>query len=267
MLRSALGAAVLVASLASAADATYCPRPLHRATRLVIITVPDMGSTKATMHTFERKTPADAGWLRSGPPEEAAVGAAGIGWSPTYLGWAKKDEAVKREGDKKTPAGIFRLGPTFGLGAEKIKDHLQLQPGRNFCVEDPASLMYGKIVSPTLMRGVKVSEDMATVPAYKRGLVVNYPALRGAKAGSCVFVHVWDRESIGVGLPEERVAVLQRWAGTGFTAIAILAEDQVDRFKSCLPLNDASAKAQPTADVPEPHPRRGHKDQRADLGR
>jgi L,D-peptidoglycan transpeptidase YkuD (ErfK/YbiS/YcfS/YnhG family) len=269
VLRSALGAAALIAVLAPDAGAGYCPRPLHRATRLVIVTVPDMTSVKATMHTFTRKSPAAATWERNGQPEPAVVGVAGIGWGQTFASYAKKDEALKREGDKKTPAGVFRLGPTFGFEMQKIAGYVRLQPGKSFCVDDPSSVQYGKIVEKAAAKGAKSGEDMAAIPSYKRGIVVNFPALRGAKAGSCIFVHVWDGDSVGtsgrVALPEDRVAALQEWSGKGFTAIAILAEDAADRFKGCLPLNSATSSSDKPAAVPMPHPRRERKDQRAEL--
>lgn len=286
MLRSVLGAALLLAPLTSQAlavsssspaaaaasphaIATYCPRPLHRATRLIIVTVPDMTSVKATLHTFERRTPADATWQRSGPPETAVVGAAGIGWSEDFDYLAKKDEPVKREGDKRTPAGIFRIAGPFGFEPSKLRGYTRLSPGRSFCVDDPSSLLYGKIVDKSLTKSVKSSEDMSSVPGLKRGMIVDYPARRGAKAGSCIFIHVWDGAEAGtkarIGMPEARVSVLQEWSSKGFTAIAVLTEEAAPRFKGCLPLNSATSKNEQPAVVPEPHPRRAQKDQRADL--
>lgn len=269
MLRSLLSAVALFALFVDDAGANYCPRALHRATRLVIITVPASDSVKATMQTFARKSPAGS-WERRSDPEPAVVGAAGIGWGQTFASFAKKDEALKREGDNRTPAGVFRLGPTFGFGIEKITGHVQLLPGKSFCVEDPNSTHYGQIIERSKAKDAKSGEDMAASPLYKRGIVVNYPALRAAKAGSCIFLHVWGGDGVGtagcVALPEARVAELQEWTGKGFTAIAILAEDAADRFKGCLPLGSYSSHNEAPA-TPMPNPRRGGKDQRAELGR
>jgi L,D-peptidoglycan transpeptidase YkuD (ErfK/YbiS/YcfS/YnhG family) len=288
MLRSVFGAALLLAPLTSQALAasasspapgasppqaidTYCPRALHRATRLIVVTVPAMTSVSGTLHTFERKSPADAAWQRAGPPEAAVVGASGIGWSEDYDYLAKKDEPVKREGDKRTPAGIFRVAGPFGFEPNTINGYTKLGPGRSFCVDDPTSLLYGRIVSKQLAAKVKSSEDMSKVPGLKRALMVDYPARRGAKAGSCIFVHVWDGADKGtnarIGMPEERVAVLQKWSAQGFTAIAIVSEQAAPRFKSCLPLNSATVKNEQPAGLPEPNPRRTQKDQRAELVR
>lgn len=289
MLRPLLGAALLLALLPSQAGAapssaqagaaatasqgiaTYCPRPLHRATRLIIVTVPSMTSVKATLHTFERRTPADATWMRSGPPEPAVVGTAGIAWAQDFDHLAKKDEPIKREGDKRTPAGIFRVAGPFGFEPSKLARYTKLVKGDSFCVADPASGLYGKIVNKRLAQSVKSTEDMSAVPGLKRGMIVDYPARRGAKAGSCIFLHVWDGDSAGtnarIAMPEDRLAVLQSWSVEGFTTIAVVSEDAAPRFKGCLPINAATSKHEQPAVVPAPHPRREHKDQRAELTR
>lgn len=249
--------------------ATYCPRVLHRATRLIIVTVPAMTSVKGTLHTFERRSPADATWLRSGPPESAVVGSAGIGWSEDYSFLSKKDEPIKREGDQRTPAGIFRVAGPFGFEQSKLNRYTRLVQGNSFCVDDPTSSLYGKIVGKGVAKLVKSSEDMSVTPGLKRGMIVDYPARRGAKAGSCIFLQIWDGDAAGtkarIGMPEERLSVLQNWSAQGFTAIAIVSEDAAPRFKSCLPLNAATSKYEQPASVPEPNPRRVQKDQRADL--
>ena len=40
-------------------------------------------------------------------------------------------------------------GP-FGFEANKLPGYTKLEAGRSFCVDDPASLLYGKIVSQKL---------------------------------------------------------------------------------------------------------------------
>ena len=73
---------------------------------------------------------------------------------------------------------------------------------------------------------VKQSEDMSADPSLKSGMIVDYPARRGAKAGSCIFMQVWSGDAVGtdarVGMPNDRMTVLQKWSAQGFTAIAIL---------------------------------------------
>ena len=239
MFRPLFVATFILALLAADASANYCPRVMQRATRLVIITVPDMNQTKATMHTFERASPA-AVWARRTEPEPVVVGARGIGWGPTFSGYARKDEPAKREGDQRTPAGIYRLAATFSFTKESRAGHLQLVPGKQFCVRDASSPQYGRIVEKGNVSEMMSGEDMASFPLYKRGIVIDYPPHRGEKGGSCIFLHVWGGEGVGtagcVAMPEERVEHLQSWVGTRLGVIAIVSESAVERFKGCLPL-------------------------------
>ncbi len=239
---------------AQEADAKYCPRVLYRATRLVIVSMPNMELTKADVRTFERKSPA-ARWEARSKREPAVVGMNGIAWGNPYISYGKKDEPVKREGDHRTPAGIYRFGATFGFSAAKLPGHLQLAPAKQFCVEDAGSRYYGKIVPQSVVDEKTNGEDMATYPLYKRGLVIDYPPRPRSKAGSCIFLHVWGGDGVGtegrVALPEERVAFLQQWAESRFTAIVIVSEDTVDRFKGCLPVSNTVSQAPPVA-VPLP---------------
>lgn len=270
MLRSSLGAATLLALFATDAVAsTYCPRPLHRATRLIVITVPDMNSVKATMHTFERETPADATWRRAGPPEPAVVGSAGIGWAKTFSHLGKKGEPIKMEGDKRTPAGIFRLSGSFGMEQRRLRNFVKLAPGRNFCVRDPRSAYYGQVIERSRLRSLRGAEDMAQNATLRRGIFVDYPALPAAKAGSCIFLHVWESDATGtegrIAVAEDRVNVLQDWIGTGFSTIAIITEDTAKRFKHCLPINAKSNSYDRPASVPMRNPNRITGQQQATL--
>lgn len=267
---SILMSAALVAVLAepAASATTYCPRVLHRATRLIIVTVPTMDGTKATMRTFVRKSPASS-WKPEGTPESAVVGANGIGWGGPFIHLARRGEPIKQEGDKRTPAGLYRLGATFGFDKSDRPGHLQLKPEAHFCVHDTRSAHYGRIMERSKAGEKTEGENMASVPLYRRGIVIEYPPLRRSKAGSCVFLHVWGGDGVGtagcVGLPEERVKHLQEWIEGRHAVIGVVMEDAVSRFGDCLPLETGVSRQEPPAALPLPHPRRAG--QRADLTR
>jgi L,D-peptidoglycan transpeptidase YkuD (ErfK/YbiS/YcfS/YnhG family) len=248
---------------------TYCPRILHRATRLVVITVPSMDTAKASMRTFARKSPA-AAWTAQSTAEPAVVGTRGLGWGHRYVSYARRGEPIKTEGDERTPAGLYRLGATFGFDKNDRPGHMRLKPGAQYCVHDTKSPHYGRIVSKTKAGAATGGEDMGTYPLYKRGIVVDYAPHRKAKAGSCIFLHIWGREGEGtagcVGLPEERVAHLQEWTEGRHTVIAVVSEDTVARFGNCLPTDSVAHKGPAALPVPNPK-RRGPEGQRAELAR
>jgi L,D-peptidoglycan transpeptidase YkuD (ErfK/YbiS/YcfS/YnhG family) len=256
MRRIAFATLLLAAALcAGEAEAKYCPRVLYRATRLVVVSVPTMQSTEASVRTFERASPASP-WERRGDPEPAVVGMRGIAWGNPYVYLAEKDEPLKREGDERTPAGVYRIGPTFGSDAINIPGHLLLTPTQQFCVEDARSPYYGKIVPQSVVGEKTSGEDMAKYPLYKRGIVIDYPPRPRTQAGSCIFLHIWGGPAVGtkarIALPEERVAYLQEWAEKRFTAIAIVSEDTVDRYKGCLPTAETVGVGDGAASVPLP---------------
>ena len=129
--------------------------------------------------------------------EPAIVGVNGLGWGATFKHLARDKEPVKHERDGRAPAGIFRFGQSFGFAPANTKDHLRLQPGVHFCVEDVRSPYYGHIVAKSKL-GQKVSgEEMAAIDIYRRGLVIDYPRRRFAKAGSCIFLRVWESPDKG----------------------------------------------------------------------
>ena len=208
-----------------------------------------MTSVKATLHTFERKTPADAAWQRSGPPEPAVVGAAGIGWSEDFDYLAKKDEPVKREGDKRTPAGIFRVAGPFGFEPNKISGYTKLEPGRSFCVDDPTSLLYGRIVSKQLAAKVKSSEDMSTVPGLKRGADGRLSGTARRQGRIVHFRPRLGRRRQGHQRAHRHARGARRGAAEVERARASRPSPSSPRappprFKGCLPLNSATSSSE-----------------------
>ncbi len=211
------------------------------------------------MRTFARKSPA-ASWMPQSTPEPAVVGARGIAWGHPFVSYAKGGEPIKQEGDKRTPAGLYRLGATFGFAKDDRPGHMQLAPGAQFCVHDPRSPHYGRIVTRAKAGETTSGEDMAAFPLYKRGIVIDYAPRPRAKAGSCIFLHIWGGEGVGtagcVALPEERVAYLQDWTKGRHSVIAIVSEDTVARFGGCLPSETRVSRHEPPVALPLPNPLR-----------
>lgn len=237
--RAAFVAAVAAAATlaAAAARAQTCPAELANARRLVLVTAPTMSSTAATMRLFERAFP-NASWSARGKPEPALIGKAGMGWSPFFYTLARRGEPIKVEGDKRTPAGVYPIGRSFGTLASTRANYLQVTPD-TICINDPSSLAYNTIASRARV-GPKVhAENMSQVlPMYRRGLLVNYPTDAKRRAGSCIFIHVWRSPTTGtagcIAVPEPRVEALQDFAQDR-AVLAILPQAALDRLRGCLP--------------------------------
>lgn len=236
---SSAGALVLFAlhafSLAPA-FAQSCPEPLTGARRLVLVVSKDMAATTGTAQLFERASPVEA-WRPHGPGEPVVLGRTGMAWGLGFHSLALAGEPRKIEGDGRTPAGIYRIGPSFGFAASPRPGYIQLAQD-TVCVDDPASPAYNTITSRRVVGRVVHGENMRTVQRYRRGLVVDYPTDGKARAGSCIFIHV-QRSTMAptagcVALPETRVAVLQEFAEPG-AVLATLPQAALSRWPDCLP--------------------------------
>lgn len=237
MRRFALSLLVSTLLAPAAAEAGACPQPLENALRLVLVTTQSMHTPVAQIRRYERTSPADP-WRMVGDPEPAVIGLAGLGWGATFLSARRNGEPEKFEGDRRTPAGFFRLGASFGFSGSPAPGYLTLKAGETVCVDDPSSEHYNTI-KPRSAIGARTSgEDMRLIPLYRRGMLVDYPSDRAGKRGSCIFVHVWKAPGSGtlgcVALPEPRVAALQSFAGPGDAVLGILPTAALSRFAECL---------------------------------
>ncbi len=225
-------------SIPATAAANTCPAELQNATRLLLVTTPTFNTFKGSVVTYSRNSPS-ADWKPNGSRKPIVVGRKGLAWGWTAASFASPGEPMKREGDKRAPAGIFTIGQPFGTFDKQLKGFVRLRKGQHFCVDDVKSRHYGRIVPrKTAGRGTS-GEEMAKISLYRQGLVVNYPPNAKKRAGSCIFVHVWRRPNsptVGcVAASAANVDRMQRFAAGGATAIAILPETARARFGNCLP--------------------------------
>lgn len=143
------------------------------------------------------------------------------------------------EGDKQAPAGIFVIGAPFGFAPTDRPGYMQLKEGVQICIDDPASPDHSQIVARAEAGPEARGEEMAAIPVYERGLVVDYPTSREEKAGSCIFLHIWrGQASAPLGAwrrQNPRIASLQDFARAGKAVIAILPQSAQGRFPGCLP--------------------------------
>nr|MCH9765782.1 hypothetical protein [Alphaproteobacteria bacterium] len=74
---------------------------------------------------------------------------------------------------------------------------------------------------------------------YKRGIVIDYPADRSTRSGSCIFIHIWQGAGHGtvgcIAAEEARVARLQDWSKSETTAIVIWPKTAGERLAPCIP--------------------------------
>ena len=139
-------------------------------------------------------------WEAVGSPIPVALGRNGMAWGIDQSG------PMKKEGDGRSPAGFFFLGPAFGDAehlpyAKKIPFLLITEDLE--CVDDPDSVYYNQFVYANTIEKLdwKSSEKMKEIgPLYALGLVVQYnrdPVIPGR--GSAIFMHIWRNKGSGSG--------------------------------------------------------------------
>ena len=128
-------------------------------------------------------------------------------------GFAAVDE--KREGDGKSPSGIFPFGIAFGYDPSVVtKMPYRQATDDDFWVDDVNSEDYNKWVegAPHAASWEKMKRDD---DQYKYGVVIEYnmhPIVKGK--GSAIFLHVWNGgdSTLGcVSMPEEMVLEILGW--------------------------------------------------------
>ena len=91
------------------------PRAFSSSTQMIIVTTDTWDSPQGTLRRYERELPGKP-WQPVGLPVTVMVGKSGLGWGtgllnpPTrHTSDLEKNDPVKKEGDGKAPAGVFRL--------------------------------------------------------------------------------------------------------------------------------------------------------------
>ena len=169
------------------------PALLGNATQLVVVTTPAWDSTAGELRRFMRagvRSP----WQRVGEVVPVVVGRTGLAWDDL-----ESEGPHKREGDGRSPAGVFPIGTAFGFPpADSMSSlrlpYLQLGAGTD-CVDDTASVHYNTVVDRGAVPRVdwNSAEHMRQIGVYRLGVVINYNASPPVKGrGSCIFFHIWS---------------------------------------------------------------------------
>ncbi len=175
---------------------------LSQSTQLLLVTADNSNSLTAILQRYQRNHPS-ASWSKVGAPIAVVLGKKGLAWGGTIAKPAAAEITLdKKEGDSRTPIGVFALGPAFGFapGDPQLKlDYLALTP-YSVCVDDQKSTYYNQIIdsSQVAKNSWRSGEQMHEVPGYKMGAVIQYNQVQTKPgAGSCIFLHIWRDANTG----------------------------------------------------------------------
>jgi L,D-peptidoglycan transpeptidase YkuD (ErfK/YbiS/YcfS/YnhG family) len=199
-IRICLIAVILPMTVAQAKE----PRAFSSSTQMIVVTTDSWDSPQGTLRRYERERPGNP-WQAVGQPITVMVGKNGLGWGAGVLKPPARDvhdpinDPVKKEGDGKAPAGVFRLSKAFGYDAQEQTGwkmpYLSLTPTIE-CVDDEKSKFYNTLVDTATVSpdwGRHENEKMRRSDhLYRWGIFVDHntnPPVAGG--GSCIFMHIW----------------------------------------------------------------------------
>ena len=198
--------------------------------QLLLVTTPSWRSTDGAVRRFEREP--GGPWTEVGGAVPVVVGRSGLGWGRGLHAVPQGSRApVKREGDGRAPAGVFRLTAAFGYAATEPTGLPYVESGAGLrCVDDPASASYNLVRETGPDADWQSHERMRRSDGlYRIGAVVahNGPGVDAALApgadggetergaGSCIFLHVWSGPGSSTAgctaMPDPALAEVLAW--------------------------------------------------------
>ncbi len=141
-------------------------------------------------------------------------------------GFAKAGE--KREGDGKTPSGIFSMHLTFGYD-EAIKTKMPYRRALidDIWIDDPNAGDYNRWVKKRKNRAASYEKMRRHDNLYKYGIVIEYntnPVIKGL--GSAIFFHVWGGEGVTtegcVAVSEQDIIKILAWLDPQASPVIIM---------------------------------------------
>lgn len=158
-------------------------------------TAEDWNSSHVTLRLYQRQ---GGKWSPKGEPWTGRLGKSGLCWGkgihPVPAG-----VTTKKEGDNRSPAGVFNLGGAWGYAAA-IRKHPTLPyrkvTSRDLWVEDPASPNYNRnlvLDHEPNTPWEKKQQMQQTDPVHALKLFIAHNAQPDVTphAGSSIFFHIW----------------------------------------------------------------------------
>ncbi len=161
---------------------------LFSSQQIILVVSEDFSAPKAQLECYEDSK-------KIFDTIDVNIGKNGLGWG---LGEIKlhqnQNEALKYEGDKKAPIGIFKLTDIYGYAITSKYKMPYLHTSKSLiCVDDSNSHFYNQIIEAN--GDEKSFENMKRSDhQYELGVVVAHNTNAVAKRGSCIFLHVKKSE-------------------------------------------------------------------------
>lgn len=191
-------------------------KEIPKTEQLIVVTTKDWSTSSGTMQRYEHH---HEGWKKVGKAIDIKLGRNGLGWGIGLHNIPKDAKILKKEGDGKSPAGIFKLNQAFGYGPFTMDYPYEVYSETDHCVDDVNSKYYNKIVDSTKIDRDYKSHEVMKFPKnyYKYGIVVDHNGITDGStskkgAGSCIFIHIKSISTAGCTvMSESEIKDVLRW--------------------------------------------------------
>lgn len=192
---------IAMLGIASTAGAASTPSDAsanwRNARQMILVIVPDWNATTGTLRTLDRVRNT---WRETDHAAPVVIGHAGSAWG-LGLNPPQHDGPIKREGDGRSPAGVFAIGEAFGYAPNVATalTYTQMQ-STHWCVDVSGSPYYNRIVDARTVgeAAVKGATEHMRLDIfnhgdqrYREGFVIEHNAQQRPMGGSCIFAHLW----------------------------------------------------------------------------
>jgi L,D-peptidoglycan transpeptidase YkuD (ErfK/YbiS/YcfS/YnhG family) len=169
----------------------------HDAQQMVVVTIADWNADRGTLHSFELD---GKNWHEVRAAQPVTIGRNGAAWG-LGLNDAQPEGPRKREGDGRSPAGMFSIGDAFGY-ADAASTGLRYRAlsASDYCVDVSGSPLYNRIVDAHVVGNAAVAGSTEPMrrdlhangdQRYRLGFVIEHNAQAQPQGGSCIFAHLW----------------------------------------------------------------------------
>jgi L,D-peptidoglycan transpeptidase YkuD (ErfK/YbiS/YcfS/YnhG family) len=170
------------------------------AQQLLVVITDNWDNYEGTLYGFKKQ---NHKWILQFS-NAVVIGSKGMGTGEGIFPLSIDNAPVKKEGDLKSPAGIFKIGTAFGYAsyedAKWIKGSYIKASDTLICIDDIHSGYYNKLVKndPEKKDWNSFEYMHRKDDYYKWGLFVNHNADKPlAGKGSCIFLHIWANDHEG----------------------------------------------------------------------
>lgn len=192
--------------------------------QMIVIISDDYNSSNAKLQRYFLK---DSKWQQIGKRIEIKIGKNGMGWGLGLHETPTDAIIIKKEGDGKSPIGIFELGYAFGYEQYSANYPYFVMQEHHHCVDDVNSMFYNQIINSN----IKIVKDYTSYEAmkfpanyYQYGIVVKHNPNNIPSRGSCIFMHIKSIPTSGCdAMSEDQIKEIISWLDVKSNPILVQA--------------------------------------------